>query len=240
MVEDLSVNLYLKSLEEQVIAIEGEGKNYSNLSKEEQQALKTLKNSSDIVIKEADKGGAIVIWGREDYCNEANRQLADKEVYEPVEADVSKVLENVSELVVAELDTLVERGYINLQNKKYLTVCKPKLGRFYLLPKIHKRLENVPGRPVISNCGTATERISEFLDFHIQPLVSQLVPSVIKDTTDFLKKLHNLGFIPNTAILCTIDVVGLYPHIPHREGLDSLRWAMENFDGEIPVDSLVS
>ena len=65
VVEDLSVNLYLKSLEEQVIAIEGEGKNYSNLCKEEQQALKTLKNSSDIVIKEADKGGAIVIWGRE-------------------------------------------------------------------------------------------------------------------------------------------------------------------------------
>ena len=84
------------------------------------------------------------------------------------------------------------------------------------------------------------ERISEFFYFHIQPLVSQLVPSLIKDTTDFLKKLHNLGFIPNTAILCTIDVVGLYPHIPHHEGLDSLQWAMENSDGEMPVDSLVS
>ena len=170
------------------MAIKEEGKNYSNLSKKEQQALKTLKNPSDIVIKETDKGGAIVVWGREDYCNEAYRQLSDKEVCEPVEAAVSEVLENVLELVVAELDTLVERGYINLQNKKYLTVHKAKLGRFYLLPKIHKGLENVPGRPVISNCGTATKRISEFLDFHIQPLVSQLVPSVIKDTNDFLKK----------------------------------------------------
>ena len=28
-----------------------------------------------------------------------------------------------------------------------------KLGRFYLLPKIHKGLDNVKGRPVISNCG---------------------------------------------------------------------------------------
>ena len=50
-----------------------------------------------------------------------------------------------------------------------------------------------------------------------------LVPSVIKDTTDFLKKLHNLGFIPNTAILCTIYEAGLYPHIFHDEGLDTLR-----------------
>ena len=105
-----------------------------------------------------------MLFGVGSYCNEANRQLDDKEVYEPVEADVSEVLENVSELVVAELDTLVEMGYINLKIKKYLTVCKPKLGRFYLLAKIDKRLENVSGWPVISNCGTATEnfRISTY------------------------------------------------------------------------------
>ena len=80
-------------------------------------------------------------------------------------------------------------------------------------------MENVPGRPVIYNCGTATEKISEFLDFHVQPLVGP-VDSIIKDSTDFLKKLESLGHIPSTAILCTIDVVGLYPHIPHGEGLD--------------------
>ena len=30
----------------------------------------------------------------------------------------------------------------------------------YLLPKIHKRLANVPGHPVISNCGTPTKKAS--------------------------------------------------------------------------------
>ena len=49
----------------------------------------------------------------------------------------------------------------------------------------------------------------------------------------FSKKIHNLGFIPNTAILCTIDMVGLYPHIPCNEGLYLLRWAMVNSDGEM-------
>ena len=44
----------------------------------------------------------------------------------------------------------------------YLTVKKPQLGRFYLLPKIHNWKINVPGRPVISNNGTAAERISSF------------------------------------------------------------------------------
>jgi hypothetical protein len=107
------------------------------------------------------------------------------------------------------------------------------------LPKIHKRLENVPGRPVISNCGTATERVSELLDFHIQPLVEG-VPSVIKDSTHFLQRLEDLGHIPSTAILCTMDVVGLYTYIPHSEGLEALRLAMNKAEKDLPVDDLIS
>ena len=99
----------------------------------------------------------------------------------------------------------------------------PKFARFYLLPKIHKRLENVPGRPVISNCGFYTENISAFLDFHLQPLARE-VKSYIKDTNDFLRSLTNL---PNNIILCPVDVVGLYPNIPHDEGLSALQKRLE-------------
>ena len=53
---------------------------------------------------------------------------------------------------------------------KYLEVKEPKVSRFLLLPKIHKRLNNVPARPVISNSGYYTENISAFLDFNLQPL----------------------------------------------------------------------
>ena len=87
---------------------------------------------------------------------------------------------------------------------------------------------NVPGRPVVSNCGTPTERISEFVDYHINPIVKCL-PSVLVDTSDFLRRLENVGYIPETAIFGTIDVVGLYPHIPHDEGLDSMRKVLEEF-----------
>ena len=67
---------------------------------------------------------------------------------------------------------------------------------------------------MISICGTATKKISEFLDFYIQPLVTK-VPSIVKDTTDFLCKLKELGFISRT-------VVGLYFHMPHEDGLETL------------------
>ena len=83
-------------------------------------------------------------------------------------------------------------------------------------------MRNVPGRPVISNCGFYTENISSFLDHHLQP-IAQKVNSFIKDTNHFLRKIKSLGQLPEGAIVCTIDVVGLYPNIPHEEGLASLR-----------------
>ena len=47
--------------------------------------------------------------------------------------------------------------------------------------------------------------------------------SYIKDSGDFLKKIPNLGSIPENAILVMADVVGLYPSIPHEAGLKALR-----------------
>ena len=97
----------------------------------------------------------------------------------------------------------------------------PKFGRFYQLPKIHKRLHNVPCRPILSDIGYYNENISLFLDHHQQPLV-QAVKPYIKDTNEFLKKpkkASSLPKLPDGIILCTMDFVGLYPNIPLDEGL---------------------
>ena len=102
----------------------------------------------------------------------------------------------------------------------------PKFARFYLLPNIHKRLHNVPGRPVISNSGYYTENISLFLEHHLQSL-AQAVKSYVKDTNEFLKKLRSLPNLPDCIILCTMDVAGLYPNIPLGEGLSALRKRLE-------------
>ena len=42
-----------------------------NLSREELNALVALKQRTDIVIKPADKGGAVVVWDRALYIQEA-------------------------------------------------------------------------------------------------------------------------------------------------------------------------
>ena len=121
----------------------------------------------------------------------------------------------------------------------YSLVKDPQFARFYLLPKIHKQLHDVPGRPVIPNRGRYTENIYSFLDYHLQPL-AQKVKSYIKDTNHFLNRLRSLGKLPEGAILCTVDIVGLYPNIPHSAGLTSLRRVLEFRDNkEIPSDTLI-
>ena len=62
----------------------------------------------------------------------------------------------------------------------------------YLLTKIHKMLNDVAGRPVVSNCGTPMEKRSQFLDHHLRPIM-KAGKSYIKDTDDFLEKLKYLG-----------------------------------------------
>ena len=209
---------YLSLLEKEVMSVSPEGKNFSNLSPSERVSLNNLKCDRDIVMKEADKGSVVVVWDRGDYISEANRQLDDKQVYEEVEVDPTVELgktinSKLKELREADPGIAEVTGYLQAKDTS-------KLGRFYLLPKIHKGLDNVQGRPVISNCGTLTEHISEHLDHHLKQLVSQGT-SYVKDTNHFLAKLSKLGKIPEGALLCTVDVVGLYPSIPHGEGLEA-------------------
>ena len=65
---------------------------------------------------------------------------------------------------------LRNRGYISHEGLDDFSVNNPKLGRFYLLSKIHKRLHDVPGTPVISNSGFYTENISFFIEYHFKQL----------------------------------------------------------------------
>ena len=73
------------------------------------------------------------------------------------------------------------KGHIMEKELKYFSYQFKKscnLGDLYLLLKINKSLENLPDRPVISNCGTPTE-VSEILHHHLKP-VTQGGKSYIK------------------------------------------------------------
>ena len=87
-----------------------------------------------------------------------------------------------------------------------------------MLLKILKRLYDVQGRPAISNCSTPIEKIPEFLDDQLKPIMREGM-SYIKNSNNFAHKIRDLKDIPNDPLLVTEDAVGLYPSIPHEARL---------------------
>ena len=160
-----AIEMYLSRLEEEILSFD-EKMSYSNLTKGERNALHLLHDDPSIIIKEADKGSAVIVWDKEDYLKAANSQLSDKDVYWEVKGDAEGPLMKIIKSVLRKIRN---RGDTGDKTLDYFVANNPKLGRFYLLPKIHKRLHNVPGRQVISNSGNFTENISSSLDFHLKP-----------------------------------------------------------------------
>ena len=192
--------------------------NRKNLSKKEIKAMEDLKQREDVVICKADKGGAVVICSVKDYIKEADRQLTDRNFYKKLPHNPTS---EHAALVDNAIDNLKIQGKLDGKMADKMKTDNPKTPRFYLLPKIHK--PDNPGRPVVSSIDCHTEKISHFVDHHLQPL-NKALPSYVQDTTDFLQKLRALPEeLPEDALLVTMDVRSLYTNVPNQEGIEAVK-----------------
>ena len=87
--------------------------------------MKDLKNYRDIIIKEADKGSAVVVWDRKDYCSEAYRHLNDMVVYEKLQENP---LNDISDRVKQAFKPLLDKGYISSKNLEYPRCAETTVG----------------------------------------------------------------------------------------------------------------
>ena len=137
------------------------------------------------------------------YIDECNRQLTDTRFYQRLNEDRTA---EIQKRVTFYVDRMHKNKLISDKNKQYLIQTDVKPGRFYILPKVHE--PGNPGRPIVSSNSHPTERISHFVDYHLQPLVHKL-PSFVKGTNDFLNKLLIIGNLPANSLLVTLDVSSL-------------------------------
>jgi hypothetical protein len=229
-----SVHKYITVCRNQISALpETKPIRKNNLSKEEQNALQELRMRKDVVIKPADKGGAIVVWQKDLYMEEVQKQLNNPEFYEKMDYDQTH--ENAESVKNAVSDEIAKENLPpEAQN---LIINKPRTSQFYVLPKVHK--PGNPGRPIVSACSCPTERISAFIDDTIQPIVESL-PSYTKNSTHALKKVLDHPLKPDEpTILFTMDVKSLYTIIPHQDGLEALRYFLNKRAIQNPPTSTI-
>ena len=117
----------------------------NNLPEGECQAIRELKNNSEINIKRADKGSSIVIFRKQDKLHEGQIQLDEKENYKTLETPMAT---ETSQKVNRLNDKLYQGKYIDGMTNKWLSLTPnpPRITEFYTLTKIHK--PKPIGRPI--------------------------------------------------------------------------------------------
>lgn len=143
---DPDVDSFIHHLLQNSLTPRSSRKPKSNLSLQELTALKDLCSDKSIVIKQADKGGATVIWSSPDYEKEALRQLNNRQHY--TIARSSLPFEHHARITqcLMELSLI---GHLPANSEKTLIYPVCQISPFYLLPKIHKA--GNPGRPIRGN-----------------------------------------------------------------------------------------
>ena len=209
----ISLNVFKQAFKTSLLHSKIKHKSSDNLTKLQRNISKELCDNPEIVIKEADKGSAVVVMNTKDYLREGYRQLGDNAFYTQITKDPTN---EVSEKITNTLVAMRNKDLITEENLDFLSPTNCTIGHFYLLPKIHKK--NIPGRPICSSVTHPTVNISKFVDAHIKEYVPK-TKSYIRDTQDFISKIKQLGKIPEGAFLVTLDVSSLYTNIPNQEGI---------------------
>ena len=174
--------------------------------KKNKKGLEELKHREDIVITNAEKGGAVVRLDVKDYIKESERQLNDTKQDRYLEHDPT-----------ADCNAEVNKVIAKFKNDNLIcsNVSDGLKVESYIQQKIQK--EENQGMPVKSSLNYHTSKIPEYADFHLQPIV-KLIHSYVKDTTNFLCKLDAMKFVTDNAYLLSLDGKSLFTSIPNAEG----------------------
>ena len=158
---------------------------HQNLSKAEWFALKDLINDKSIVIKKADKGGAVVIMNAKHYEKMAYDQLNDSKTYKKLDfSNDFNIMRKLTKFVNEYKNSFTNDELKCLTNSKFTT------SQFYGLPKLHKSKilkaeiekqnseiinfenpEDLKLRPIISGTKCPTRNLSDILDKILKPLL---------------------------------------------------------------------
>jgi len=105
------------------------GTTKSNINQRERTSIKSLSSDPNIIIKEADKGGAVVIMNTKHYKEMSENILNDTDYYEILQNNPSKIDRiQYNRLLNRHINCLKSKEY------KYLSDFEIKHSQFYGLP----------------------------------------------------------------------------------------------------------
>ena len=228
--KNAGLDLYCSNITHDAITYNPPQNIHHNITSKQRQQIKTLKQDTTITIREADKGGKLVIMNTTDYNTSVIKTLENPSTYTPLLEDPTPV---ISDTIRTQIWKLLDEEIISHKLYEAIIHGTPSTPFFYGNPKVHKTIP--PGSPlpplrgIISSINGPTTRAAYYLDSLLNPLVPLYCKDhYCKDTTHLLTDINTLNNAHNFNhhSLVTIDVVDMYNSIPHADGIDACRDAL--------------
>ncbi|XP_072030398.1 uncharacterized protein [Amphiura filiformis] len=188
----------------------------SNLSKDEQQALRDLKAEKSILILPSDKGRCSVVMDKSDYESKVHAMLDDDKTYAKLNKDPTAKYK--SELVRI-LTRLKQENKITQTDYQYLYPTSESIPRIYCTPKIHK--PGTPLRPIVDYTGSIGYATSRSLADILGPLIGNTEHHV-NNSAQLAEDLSEV-MIEEDNMFISHDVVSLFTNTPIDKALEVIK-----------------
>ena len=214
-----------------------------NITRQERHAFHDILNNFEIVVREADKGSAVVLMNTPFYIEAVNKVLSDVTKYNKLDITVDKALNRL----VRQRNSIVRKFKSTLHKKEvdYITNFECELAHIYLTPKVHKsptiikqieihkntvvqlsEPDDLPFRPIHPGGKCPLNRLAAMVNILIQPFTKK-VTSYIRDTWHFLDTLPKKVKLGTEII--SLDIKNLYTNIDNKLGLKALEYYLDKY-----------
>ena len=196
------------------------------LTKDQLSKVKEFNANSNIVTRKADKSNVYVVMNKVDYDNKLDEIVADDSKFKKIDSDPTDDLKRELNKLILEANKSGDAVKFQKREGQY------DPGYIYGNPKIHKKLQDPPLRPIISQVGTVTYDIAKQLN----SLIVKYLPNQysIKSTYEFLKLLENCD---SKNKIGSLDVTNLFTNVPVMETIEIILKNVYN-NGNIPAPNI--
>ena len=193
----------------------------NNLSHEERDGLRKIKEDPSVHVLATDKNLGPALVSTEWVEQETLKHLNDTKTYSKVTADDwtyrrLRVIETREKLVNSYSHFLLPNSLKFLRSIDDLPRSFDP-AKFYIIPKIHK--SPMARRPIAANHSYITRPISIFVDKLVKSSI--IMPTVLRDSGELIQCLETVE-LPTNCLLVTADVSSLYPNIDTKKAIIAL------------------
>ena len=182
-----------------------------NLSRNQRQALKEMKEDPDISIYPFDKGNGLVRIKTEDATKKIREQIGNTVIIADDPTD------NFARDIKNALSPLNSKGRFTKKEYEAIYPSDAVPPRMYGVVKAQKSEKDYPMRLVVSTIGSAPYGLSSYLVEVIQHTLNKN-KTRLRNSASFVNEAKTWNISP-TEVQVSFDVVNLYPSVPLKEAI---------------------